>query len=137
MNKINSIRCLSKLLLSLVILNFVTGIMHIIFQFYLIKSTGIYREFLLIENLLIGFVFLYSSLGLFIGSNAQRRVLLIFQLLLWTIFFFLVIFYWGAVTTLSIFTKWLYWPDSLILSLIGLIGIVLSIINLSKIRNLH
>lgn len=131
MNNADLIRHLPKSLLTLVILNFISAIMHIVFQFYLAKVSGVYHEFLLIENLLISFVFLYFSLGLFFGSNDQKRTLLIFQLSWWLAFLLLVIFYWGAVSTLSIFEEWLHLPESLILAITGLSGVILSILSLS------
>lgn len=117
---------LSKSMLLLVLLNLVSGIMHILFEFHLLNYQGSYHKFILIENLLIGFVFTYFAWGLFFGEKAQRDTLVLFQLSWWTVFSLIDIACWGSETTLGMFKKWLPLSESLILLVSGVVGIILS-----------
>lgn len=119
---------LSKSMLLLILLNLISGIMHILFEFHLLDYAGLYHKFILIENLLIGFIFIYFSWGLFFGEKAQRDTLVLFQLSWWIVFSLIDIACWGSETTLGMFKTWLPLSESLILLVSGVVGIILSIL---------
>lgn len=116
---------------SLIIINCFCALLHFAFEYYLLNYQGIYREFLLIENLLIGFVFVSFSAGLYFGSEPVRQTLLNYQLAWWSVFVVLVIAFWDAVTTLSMFKQWFTLPlsESSVLLTTGLLSVFLCIHN--------
>lgn len=127
----------SKTVLSLTLLNLISGIMHILFEFHLLNYEGPYHKFILIENLLIGFVFIYFSWGLFFGYKTKENALVWFQLSWWTIFSLVDIACWGSETTLGMFKTWLPLPESLILLVSGITGIILSALIIYKTKYLN
>ncbi|MFQ5455726.1 MAG: hypothetical protein ACE5EA_05915 [Nitrospirota bacterium] len=132
MNNKKAVTDISTPIFVLIMLNFMSGIMHILFEYHLLQNSGLYREFILIENLLIGLLFVYFSIGLFWGDQNQKKSLLIFQLAWWTAFVVSVILFWGSVSTLSMFNEWLPVSESFILLTTGLLGIIISILSLTK-----
>lgn len=119
----------------LAIINIISALMHFAFQVNLFRTSGMYRGFLLIENLLIGLVFLYCGVALFFGNKPYRKFLLTFQLTWWIAFVVLVLFNWGLVSTLSMFDPWLILPQSLILAATGLTSVLLAMFSLWRTQN--
>lgn len=116
---------------SLIIINCFCALLHFAFEYYLLSYQGPYREFLLIENLLIGFVFISFSAGLYFGTKPVRQALLNYQLIWWSVFVILVIAFWDAVTTLSMFKQWFTLPlsESSVLLATGLFSVCLCVHN--------
>lgn len=119
----------------LAVINIISALMHFVFQANLFRTPGIYRGFLLTENLLISLVFFYCGVALFFGNKPYKKFLLTFQLTWWTAFFVLVLFNWGLVSTLSMFDPWFLLPQSLILAATGLTSVLLATFSLWRTQN--
>ncbi len=103
---------LPRTVTALAVINFMCAALHFAFEFFLYKEQGVYREFLLIENLLIGSVFFMFAVGLILVDEKARALLLDAQLAWWVLFSISVIGFWDAVTTLSMFKTWMKMPVS-------------------------
>jgi hypothetical protein len=112
-------------LLALIFLNFICALLHFLFEYHLWFQQGELREFLLIENVLIGFVFLSFSIGLYFCREKLLSILVTVQLIWWIVFSITVVLFWNAVTTLSMFRPWLTLPlsESAMLLITGLMAI--------------
>jgi|GEM_PF-6338225 len=119
----------------LAVVNIISGVMHIAFEIPLLKTTWIYKEFLLIENMLIAFVFIFFGYELIKSNTNITFILLKFQILWWMLFTILVITFWGSASTLSMLDAWIPLTKSYILLATGAVGIVVSVINYIKMRN--
>jgi len=115
-------------------INLMSGILHFFFEKALLKSGSIYREFLLIENVLIGIVFLYFGYQLIKPETGATVVLLKFQLLWWLVFSILVVTFWGSASTLSMLDPWIPCTKSYILLFTGVLGILVSAGNYIRLR---
>jgi len=113
-------------------INICGAMLHFAFEFTLDGSGSEYREFLLIENILIGFTLFFSGISLLFGDKSQKKMMLFFQIIWWSIFSVTVIYAWGGITTLSMLRGFISLPESLMLLLIGILSTILSVVCLIK-----
>lgn len=117
------------LVIGLGVINLICAIFHIIFQFDLLSENGIYRGFILTENMLITFVFLCFTWILWFGQDIQKKFFIRLSVVFWAVFLVLVLLIEPKVTTLSIIQDLLLFPQNYYLLLLGTGAFVLSLMS--------
>ena len=112
----------------LAVMNIVCALFHAIFQARLGLAEGIYRGFLLTENMVITFVFTYFSLALLFGKTNDRASTIRMNILFWLFFLIFVLFIQPKVTTLNIVEKFLIFPQNYYLLFLGTVSLILSLL---------
>ena len=119
------------------ILNFICGVIHFVFEFFLLSNTSIYREFLLIENILIAFMFFYFFYVLIWGVKMQKVFFAEMSIYFWIIFVFTVLCFQPEVTSLHMINWMLSIPQKYILIFTGIVAFILSWLNYRCIKTLE
>lgn len=109
--------------------NLVGGILHIIFEFYLLKEQSIYRGFLLIENMLITAVFIYFCYGLLLTNKVMRITVIKQNVLFWLVFAISFFLFQPEITSLVIYEKYLPLGQKEALQIIGSISFAISLLS--------
>lgn len=115
-------------------INFICAIFHIVFQFDLLAEKGIYREFLLTENMLITVIFLYFAGVLWFGQTEQKKMVIKMSMIFWAAFLLLVFSIEPKVTSLSIIQNLLLFPQNYYLLLLGGCAFALSFVSYRQSR---
>jgi hypothetical protein len=113
----------------LALLNFVCAIFHAVFQLDLLASEGIYREFLLTENMVITFVFIYFAVVICCGKAEDKQKIAKMNIFFWFSFLIFVGLIQPTTTTLSIVKNYLIFPQSYYLFFLGSISLILSLLS--------
>lgn len=130
----NNYKKLNILIVLLGVINFICGFMHIAFEYSLLFNNALYREFLLIENILIAFIFIYFAIYIFKGNQKERLFVLRMNICFWMIFIILVLVFQPEVTSLNIIKNLLIVPQRYILLLSGICALILSLLNFRIIK---
>lgn len=120
----------------LILINFICAVFHAIFQLDLSANRGIYREFILTENLVITFIFVYFALIMLFGKIADKQMMVKMNIFFWANFILFVLFVKPTVTTLSIVENALIFPQNYYLLFLGVISFILSLISHHKLSTL-
>ena len=109
--------------------NLFASIMHFLYQIQIAKSEGLlFKEFLLVENLIVAFIFLYVSVSLMIMNYDSKQNILIFNSFLYGVLIISVTLYKPKDCTLSMIKILDPINKSYILLLFGVTSLILSII---------
>jgi hypothetical protein len=115
--------------IALAINNLIGGILHLIFELYLLKETSIFRGFLLIENLLIGMLFIYFGFGLLFSKIQQRIFLIQINIAFWILFVIAFILFQPEITSLVVIEPYLPMQQKNMLMLIGIITLCVNLMS--------
>jgi hypothetical protein len=126
----------SLTLLSLGVFNLVGGLIHLTFEFFLLNNDSIYREFLLIENLLIGLVYIFLAGSLFWGDRQQRMFTIKANILFWLCFTMAVWGFQPEITSLNIIKELLPVPQKYALIIIGITTFFLSTLSYQEAKKM-
>lgn len=118
----------------LALINCICAVFHVVFQFDLLSAKGIYREFLLTENLVIAFIFAYFSINIFFGKLADKQKMAKMNVFFWFTFLIFIGFTQPATTSLSIVKSMLIFPENYYLLFLGSISFILSILSYQKLK---
>ena len=121
-------------LIVLGLININNAVFHAIFQLDLLAEQGIYREFLLIENALITFIFLYFAIVLFFGSVTHKLFVVMLNLFFWLVFLFLVLVIQPTVTSVSILGSLVIFPQKYYLLFLGIGALLLSVMGYRQLK---
>lgn len=119
----------------LALMNFICAVFHAVFQFDLLASIGIYREFLLTENMVITFVFVYFLTILSFGKVEDKLRMAKMNIFFWLSFLVIVGFTQPTVTTLNIVKSSLTFPQNYYLLLLGSISLILSLLSYRELKD--
>lgn len=108
-------------------LNLCCALAHLLFEAVLFRDTSAYREFLLVENLLIALVFALLGGGLLLGDEGRRRLTLHANLGFWGVFLVAVAAFRPPVTTMEPVKAWLPVPQGVVLLGTGALALGLSV----------
>lgn len=120
--------------IALGLINLICAVFHAVFQFDLLADTGMYRGFILIENALITFLFVYFAAVLFFGSPVQKKMALTLSILFWSVFLLSVIAVQPVVTTMSIVEGLLFMPQKYYLLIFGISALALSLLGRKQLK---
>lgn len=118
----------------LALLNFVCAVFHAVFQFDLLADKGIYREFLLTENMVITFIFVYFSAIICCGKGADKQKMAKMNIFFWFTFLIFVGLIQPTTTTLSIVKNYLIFPQHYYLFSLGSISLILSLLSYQHLK---
>lgn len=113
---------------TLALINLLCALFHAVFQIDLLAAEGIYREFLLTENLVVTFIFAYFGLVLRYGRPEEKIVLAKMNILFWAALVVFVLLVRPPVTTLSLVAAVLFLPQYFYLLFLGSVALVLSVL---------
>ena len=113
---------------TLALINLLCALFHAVFQIDLLAAKGIYREFLLTENLVVTFIFAYFGLVLRYGRPEEKIVLAKMNILFWAALVVFVLLVRPPVTTLSLVAAVLFLPQYFYLLFLGSVALVLSVL---------
>jgi hypothetical protein len=106
-NKMNNGKLMFRLAVALGVLDISCAFMHLCFEATLLSNTSIYREFLLVENLLVGLAFLCLATTIFSVDHERRRFGIQLNSIFWGIFLVIATIFKPETSTLEIVRKWL------------------------------
>ena len=116
--------------IALFLINVVTAIMHVLFEIYIYRNYwGEYKSFILVENLLIAFMFLVMAIVVYFSSHNKTYIL--YNLISWTVFEISVLLLKPEKTTLELLNcppgkQWIC------LCLVGAFTIIICIIEYTR-----
>jgi hypothetical protein len=114
---------------ALAINNIIGGVLHLIFEFYLLSDTSIFRGFLLIENFLIGMLFIYFGFGLLFLKIKQRIFLIQINIGFWLLFVIAFILFQPDITSLVVIERYLPMQQKNMLLMIGIITFCINLMS--------
>lgn len=120
-------------ILILAVADFLCGIMHIVMEFTLLHNDGIYREFLLVENLIVAIVFIYLSLSLVMNKGIVKLIAVRANIVFWFLFNIIILVFKPQTTTLILVDSIIRIPQNYTLCICGIICFLLSIISFRNI----
>lgn len=117
------------------LINAITSVIHIIFQFYLFtqRSIGIYQNFLLTENILIAFFFFLTCIQL-LKSNFDKLYIK-YNIYIWIFFSLCIFIFRPEHTTLAMTYFILPIPQWLVLLAISITSVAANSIYLFYTKN--
>ncbi|MBU2702956.1 hypothetical protein Ga0466249_004091 [Sporomusaceae bacterium BoRhaA] len=118
----------------LALINFICAVFHSVFQFELLSNKGIYRDFLLTENLVIAFVFAYFSAIIFFGKAEDKQRMVKMNIFFWLTFLVFVGFTQPTITSLNIVKSFLLFPQNYYLLSLGSISLILSLLGFQQLK---
>lgn len=119
-----SVRVTSKILSGI---NFTCALLHLFFQLYLLNTDGELRGFILTENMVVAFIFLYFGFSVYRYMMPSYKEVIVMSILFWLSFIILVLFIRPQNTTLTMFKEYLFLPQSYYLLFFGLVSFGLSL----------
>ncbi len=117
------------------VMNLTGGLLHIAFEYFLLDNETVYRGFLLIENLLIGLVFIYFAFNIFFGDWQQKVLTMKTNILFWLCFVISVLLFQPEITSLNMIKDLLPVPQGHVLLIIGIIAFTLSALSYRDAKN--
>lgn len=120
----------------LAINNWVGGLLHIAFQFYLLNEQSPYRGFLLIENMLIAAVFIYFGYGLLFLIPKQRVRIIQQNIVFWFMFVVGFLLFQPKITSLMLLERYLPLQQKDALLIIGLITLAVCVLSYRATRRM-
>ncbi len=97
-------------ILSVVILNIIGSLQHFFYHIEFVKYSGQYQKFIMVLNIMYGFIFLYIALGIYFGNRYQRHTFILFNLLWWVTTTCVFLSIMPDITTLSLVRKYIPLP---------------------------
>ena len=119
----------------LALINFICAVFHAVFQFDLLADKGIYREFLLTENLVITFIFVYFSAIIFFGKAEDKQRMGKMNIFFWLTFVLFVGFTQPTITSLDIVKSFLIFPQNYYLLFLGSVSLILSLLSYKQLKS--
>lgn len=101
-------------------INVICGLMHLLAEYILLNITNQYMNFLLIENILIAFVFIHM------GYTLYKKNTLVGNLLFWIIFTMSVVIFKPTTTTLVVVEEYIPVEQWVVLLITGLVVIIIN-----------
>ena len=98
------------LILFVILLNLIAALQHFLYHMELGAYQGEYRRFIIILNIMYGFIFFYMAAGLFLEKRYGGKSFYIFNLVWWCTNTCVVIAVIPDVTTLSLLKKYIPLP---------------------------
>lgn len=109
-------------------MNLIGGLIHLGFEFFLWSNDTVYRGFLLIENLLIAFVFIYFGWSILFDQTPQKRRSIRLNCLFWLFFSIAFLVFQPEVTSLEIAKNLLPLPQKHLLVMVGITALIFSML---------
>jgi hypothetical protein len=106
-NKIIANMKMPYLLWLIAIIDLLAAIMHFVFHIELMQYHDKLSKFLIVENLIIGFIALYISMSIILGNINQKKGFLFFSLSYWITSCIVVLIIQPDVTTASMVKEYM------------------------------
>jgi hypothetical protein len=132
-----SCRRLNAVIIILGLWNLIGGLIHLVFENSLLENQTSYKGFLLIENLLITFVFAYFVYKIFFASWDEKVVAIKTNLIFWIVFSISFAIFQPEITSLDTIRDFIPIPQKYVLLVVGIIAVFLSVASYRDVKRLN